>query len=793
VFVFRRRTSAFVVLAVVVTAVSSATGAAAPQPRSAPTTIRVVTRISPDRLAPATTIGGVTSGDVVKGTLAVSASATDNVGVKNVDLLVDGAVVASDRTAPYAWSWSSASVPDGPHSLQARAFDGAANVGVSAAVVVTVANNVPPADTQAPSVMLGAPVGGATLSGPISVWATAADNVGVAQVDLLVDGVVVASDGTSPYSWGWSSSSVADGSHTLQARAYDAAGNAGSSAAVTVTVANPVAAPDTKAPSIGVTAPTAGAAVSGSVTVTADASDDVGVAKVDLFVDGTLVGSDAAPPYAWAWQSDSVDDGAHALQARASDRAGNVGSSAVVSVTVANAKAAPPAPACTGVSVSPGQALQSTVNAYGTGTTFCLKAGIHRLSTGVVPKSGDQFIGEPGAVVSGAKDITALFTASNGFWVASGQTQRNQATTGFCETASPLCTSSDDVFLDDKLLRRVASASELGPGRFFFDYAAQKIWIGDNPSGRRVEAAVATRAFAGAAAGATNVTVRGLVVEKCANEAGAGAITANSGWTIESNEVRLNHGIGIQGGVTVRNNNVHHNGQLGMSQYGASDVLVEGNEIAFNDSAGYDPFWEAGGAKFMRTTRLTVRDNHVHDNRGIGLWSDTDNVATTYSGNRIDDNTGAGILIETGFQTLISNNTIRRNGFAFAGGLTGSGIYLNTSQDVEIVGNTLDRNRNGVGIASFDRGSGPYGAYVTRNDYVHDNTIILAADGGHGLASPYVADYTSNNNRFENNRYTLCGPAYFAVSNGAGAYRYTNQQGWLTAGYDRTASFATGC
>jgi parallel beta-helix repeat protein len=467
-----------------------------------------------------------------------------------------------------------------------------------------------------------------------------------------------------------------------------------------------------------------------------------------------------------------------------------VGVSAVVTVTVANGGQTA---SCSGVSVSPGQNLQAAVDGSPGGTTFCLRAGVHRLAAAIVPKAGDGFVGDPGAVVSGAKDITGLFVFSGGVWVASGQTQRNPVTYGVCNPGFDLCASAEDVFFDNSPLLRVGSLAQLGPGKFFFDYGSQRIYIADNPSGHTVEAAVATRAFRGWQTNATFVTIRGLVIEKFANEAGVGAINANAGWVIENNEVRLNHGIGIQGGSVIRNNKVHHNGQLGLSVYGDSDVLVENNELAFNNYAGFGTSWEAGGGKFMRTTRLTVRGNYIHDNLGVGIGSDSDNLDTVYEYNRIEDNAGTGIVVEVSYATLIRGNTISRNGFAFTGGLAGAGVYINTSQDVEISGNTIDRNFQGIGIFSTDRGSGPYGTYVTKNNYVHDNTLILRDQSATGLTSYAVADYTSNNNRFQNNHYIMCGTAWFAVSAGNGAYTYTNAAGWVAAGNDTTGTFAYGC
>ena len=108
-------------------------------------------------------------------------------------------------------------------------------------VRVTVANPVvPPADVQAPSTSLVDPLSGATVSGTVPVWASGSDNVAVTNVEILIDGKVEGADSTYPYTWGWLSGTVADGVHTLQTRAYDAAGNVGMSALVTVTVANAV-------------------------------------------------------------------------------------------------------------------------------------------------------------------------------------------------------------------------------------------------------------------------------------------------------------------------------------------------------------------------------------------------------------------------------------------------------------------------------------------------------------------------------------------------------------------------
>ncbi len=87
-------------------------------------------------------------------------------------------------------------------------------------------------------------------------------------------------------------------------------------------------------PTATLTSPADGATVSGNVALTATASDNIGVERVEFLLDGALIGSDASAPYAANWNSATATNGAHTLHARAVDVAGNTGASAPVGVTV---------------------------------------------------------------------------------------------------------------------------------------------------------------------------------------------------------------------------------------------------------------------------------------------------------------------------------------------------------------------------------------------------------------------------------------------------------------------------
>jgi len=106
-------------------------------------------------------------------------------------------------------------------------YYGYGRVNAAAAVSAALGSNI--ADTVAPSVSIGSPSAGATVSGLVSVSVNASDNVGVSRVELRVNGSALATDTSAPYAFSWDASKLANGSYTLSASAFDAAGNRSSS------------------------------------------------------------------------------------------------------------------------------------------------------------------------------------------------------------------------------------------------------------------------------------------------------------------------------------------------------------------------------------------------------------------------------------------------------------------------------------------------------------------------------------------------------------------------------------
>ena len=164
----------------------------------------------------------------------------------------------------------------------------------------------------------------------ITFSATASDDVGVTKVEFYVDGVLKGTDETSPYSMTLNSKMLTNNTpHILVAKAYDAAGNIGTSTPVTFTVNNPGEDPP---PVISVSE----SGTSGTITFSATATDNIGVTKVEFYVDNALKGTDTTLPYGMMLDSLTLSEGNHTLMGKAYDTAGNIGISPDVLFTVSH-------------------------------------------------------------------------------------------------------------------------------------------------------------------------------------------------------------------------------------------------------------------------------------------------------------------------------------------------------------------------------------------------------------------------------------------------------------------------
>lgn len=196
---------------------------------------------------------------------------------------------------------------------------------VNAAAAAQSASSYRVTDTAVPTVAFASPSSGATVKGLTSISVNASDNVGVTKVELRANGNLVATDIASPFGFSWDSTTVPDGAASLVAYAYDAAGNY-STATISVKVSNTA---DTTPPTAAIKNPGANSKVSGSVSVSASATDNVSVAKVALFIDGSQVATANGSSVSYNWNTRKAAAGNHTLKVDATDAAGNVGSQTI--------------------------------------------------------------------------------------------------------------------------------------------------------------------------------------------------------------------------------------------------------------------------------------------------------------------------------------------------------------------------------------------------------------------------------------------------------------------------------
>jgi hypothetical protein len=201
-----------------------------------------------DTAAPSVSIQSPGASVTVSKTIQVQGMAADNVGVVVVDASVDTQQL-SEASGTTSWSWSldTTALPDGTHTITARALDAQGNAG-TAKVTVTV-DNVPN-DTTAPKISIATPADGATAQKTITVGGTASDDVSLAAVSVALDGASVPVSGTVNWSTSLDTTTLADGSHTIVATAKDATGNT-AKASVGITVQNATSASTSSGTSSG--------------------------------------------------------------------------------------------------------------------------------------------------------------------------------------------------------------------------------------------------------------------------------------------------------------------------------------------------------------------------------------------------------------------------------------------------------------------------------------------------------------------------------------------------------------
>ena len=543
--------------------------------------------------------------------------------------------------------------------------------------------------------------------------------------------------------------------------------------------------PDPSPPTVTLDMPRDGTRVAPDAAVVLGATLRSGDAEVvDFLVDGEVVGERRREPFVEVWEPPA--EGTYHVTVRTTGFDGSVTTSPPVEVTVGGDHA------CDGVAVGPSDDVQAALDQAGPDAVVCFAEGRYDLAATLAPRNGQTLVAVGEVVLSGARPLPEWRPLGDGRWEATGVDYESPVADGEgCEDSHPRCGYNEDVYADGVRLRHVADADSVGPGAFTVDRTADRIVIGEDPTGRSMEVAVTPAAFR---AKARDVSIVGFIVEKFATPHQRGAIDGGTGWRIEANEVRSNHAVGIRTspGSSVVGNHLHGNGQFGLAGNG-TDTVVVSNTLEGNG----DILWccgRVGGSKWVLSEGLEVRGNLARDHLRNGLWTDINNVDVLYEYNVVTDNGLIGLHHEISYDAVIRYNRFERNGFGVAlvpgaaADRAGGGVVITASRHVEIHDNEFVGAVAPVLVNQRDRLSdhpSDLGPHETADVSIHDNVFVLVEGarlgsiigGSSGLDSEGLADAVT----FRANTYHVPDPT-------APVFMWSNQaldwDGWRRAGND---------
>lgn len=286
--------------------------------------------------------------------------------------------------------------------------------------------------------------------------------------------------------------------------------------------------------------------------------------------------------------------------------------------------------------------------------------------------------------------------------------------------------------------------SDLVPGSFYYDRAAHALYCEtsdrSDPNHQLMEASVRHTVLTGY--GKSYVRLHGLSLIGCngTSEGDYSGVlqTDGSHWTIDACTFQYGDFCGIRlGGTdhTIRNCRVLDNGDVGINLSGSDPahsfgvwqdrppqrILLDNLVISGNNSRHFDEAWHSGGIKAIPSVRdVTVRNCKVTNNRGTGIWFDTDWGGIVIENNFVSNN-DAGIayeisrpLLSDGFGAAIRNNRVIGN--------KGQGIYVSASQGAVVENNTCSGNDFDIVVHGMPRG-GPAGPLSLQDNVVTNNIV----------------------------------------------------------------------
>jgi hypothetical protein len=526
---------------------------------------------------------------------------------------------------------------------------------------------------------------------------------------------------------------------------------------------------------------------------------------------------------------------------------------------------------CQGTIISATDDIVSIINAGQINQTFCIE-GEHRITSFIHVRSGQSLIGTtPNSRISGAVILSPWQTTStqgvyyyDGSYAQTRPHQQNQFNGG---RGSNVCywvtTYQDDLFFrtspgNDQRVMRVLSQTEVDPthavttqgqavtageaGRFFFDYANQRIYLSlpndQDPNTVTVDLAISLNAGNNEAllfgAGANNVTLQNLWVEKGMN---FGVFGAGS-WILKDMTIQFIHNVGLYNifgtsrqPASIDDTLFTNNGRMALNA--GVNTSITNSEMSWNNIANFrqtdghtgsgvcNGYHDAGAFHIFQLIgtqshpAVTVNNLRSHHNIGDGLWSDGGTQYTQITNSIFTSNERFGYAHETSCQLLFNGNTLSHNGYPLKNpDIKGGGVDVSDSNYATFSSNLLYGNDgpNQTGFAfhltlqkihpKMDANK-CLGAHYSgdtshslRHNNVSGNTIYACAgEASIGKVWGVGGSLNSRRNQFQGNHYHLADSTsnWFADADGTGHYLRQDWSAWQQGNHDAQGSLTKGC
>ncbi len=522
---------------------------------------------------------------------------------------------------------------------------------------------------------------------------------------------------------------------------------------------------------------------------------------------------------------------------------------------------------CHGTIISPTDDIVSIINNGQKGQTFCIE-GEHRITSTIQLRSGQSLIGTTSnSRISGAVILSPWQpTSTQGVYYYDGpyaqikphqQMQFNKNGGNICYWVT---TYLDDLFFrtdasDDRRIMRVLSEAEVDPtrrvttqgqavtageaGRFFFDYAKQRIYVSlpnnQDPNTATVDLAISMNNPKGNfllyGVGQSNVTLKNLFIEKGMQVGAYGGL----GWTLKDMTIRFIHdsGLTVEGTqaqpATIDNSLFTNNGLTAMGASESTDLKITNSEMSWNNIANFLLTDYATGSGVCRGYKdggafhifhnigtpsqpaVTIDNLWSHDNIGDGLWSDGGTQYTQITNSRLNNNERFGYFHEISCQVSFSGNKIYGNGFPIKNpNLTGGGVEVSDSNYGTFSSNQIYGNYPGFAIhltlmtghgdmqdnqclhAHYDTDT----SGVIKHNHVLGNAIYeCTGEQSIGKAWRVGGSLNSRGNQYQSNQYHVANStsSWFADGDSEGDYLSEDWSTWQQGNHDSQGSLTIGC